>query len=65
MQGQIARAHDEVVGPWSAASRLNPAQAAPDQMNDADVAESVAFIEEHSQLALKNLARVAGVKKHA
>jgi hypothetical protein len=65
MQGQIARAQDEVVGPWSAATRLNPAQAAPDHMNDADVAESVAFIEEHSQLALKNLARVAGVKKHA
>ena len=39
MQGQVARAGDEAVGPWSAASRLNPAQAAPDHMDDPDVAE--------------------------
>jgi hypothetical protein len=28
-----------VVGPWSAATRLNPAQAAPEHMDDTDVAD--------------------------
>ena len=58
MQGQVARARDEVVGPWSAASRLNPAQAASDHMDDADVVESLAFTKEHTQAALENLERV-------
>ena len=58
----LARAGDEVVGPWSAASRLNPAQAAPDHIDDEDVAESLAFIKEHTQAALENLERVAAVE---
>ena len=62
MQGAVARAEDEVVGPWSAASRLNPAQAAPEHMDDADVAESLAFIKEHLQAALENLGRAAFVE---
>jgi hypothetical protein len=59
MQGAVARAEDEVVGPWSAASRLNPAQAAPEHMDDTDVAESLAFMKEHLQAALENLERAA------
>ena len=65
MQGQVARARDEAVGPWSAASRLNPAQAAPDHMDDPDVAESLAFMTEHMQAALENLERAAFVESHA
>ena len=61
MQGQVARARDEVVGPWSAASRLNPAQAAREHIDDADVAESLAFTKEHTQAALENLERAAAV----
>ena len=62
MQGQVARAGDETVGPWSTASRLNPAQAAPDHMDDPDVAESLAFVTEHRQAALENLERAASVE---
>ncbi len=65
MQGQVARARDEAVGPWSAASRLNPAQAAPDHMDDPDVAESLAFMTEHSRAALKNLERVTAMSAGA
>jgi hypothetical protein len=61
MQGQVARARDEAVGPWSAASRLNPAQAALDHIDDAHVAESLAFMIEHTRAALKNLERVTAV----
>ena len=59
MQGQVARVRHETVGPWNAASRLNPAQAALDHIDDADVAESLAFLIEHTRLALKNLERSA------
>jgi hypothetical protein len=55
MQGQVARARDEVVGPWSAASRLNPGQAALEHTDDPDVAESRAFVAEHLPAALSNL----------
>ena len=61
MQGQLARARDEVVGPWSAASRLNPGQAALEHIDDPDVAESLAFTKEHTQAALRNLERAAVV----
>jgi putative NAD(P)-binding protein len=57
MQGQVARARHEAVGPWSAASRLNPARAALDHLDDADVAESLAFMIEHTRSALANLKR--------
>lgn len=59
MEGQVARFRHETVGPWSAATRLNPARAAPDHTDDADVAESLAFVIEHTQDALKNLERAA------
>jgi hypothetical protein len=61
MQGLVARARHEAVGPWNAASRLNPARAALDQIDDADVAESLAFMIEHTREALKNLQRAATV----
>jgi hypothetical protein len=61
-QGQVARARDEVVGPWSAASRLNPAHAALEHIDDADVAESLAFTKEHTRAALRNLERAAAVE---
>jgi hypothetical protein len=57
MQGQVARARHEAVGPWNAASRLNPAQAALDHIDDADVAEPLAFVIEHTREALENLER--------
>lgn len=59
MEGQVARFRHETVGPWSAATRLNPARAALDHTDDADVAESLAFVIEHTQDALKNLERAA------
>ena len=62
MQGQVARARNEVVGPWSVASRLNPAQAALEHIDDADVAESLAFTKEHTHAALRNLERAAAVE---
>ena len=57
MGGQVARVRHEEIGPWTAATRLNPARAALDHIEDADVAESLAFMIEHTQDALKNLAR--------
>ena len=62
IQGQVARARHETVGPWSLASRLNPARAALDHIDDADVAESLAFVIEHTREALANLERAAGVR---
>ncbi len=56
MRGQVARVRHAEVGPWNAASRLNPARAVLDHIDDADVAESLAFTIEHTPLALKNLA---------
>lgn len=61
MQGQVARARDESVGPWDAASRLNPARAVIDHIEDADVAASLGFVVEHTRDALKNLERAAAV----
>jgi NAD(P)-binding Rossmann-like domain len=57
MQGQVARVRHETVGPWNAATRLNPARAALDHLDDADVAEALAFMIEHTREALKNLER--------
>jgi hypothetical protein len=62
MQGQVARVRDEAVGPWSAASRLNPARAAFDHLDDTDVAESLAFMIEHTGNALENLQRATGAR---
>ena len=57
MGGQVARLRHEEIGPWTAATRLNPARAALDHIDDADVAESLAFMIEHTRDALKNLVR--------
>jgi len=57
--GQVARARDETVGPWSSASRLNPARAALDHVDDPDVAGSLASVIEHTRPALENLERAA------
>jgi hypothetical protein len=62
MRGQVARARDETVGPWDAASRLNPARAALEHIDEADVAESLAYIVEHTRDALGNLERAAKVR---
>ena len=59
MSGQVARIRHETVGPWNASSRLNPARAAFDHIDDADVADSLAFLMEHTRDALKNLERAA------
>jgi hypothetical protein len=65
MQGQVARVRHEEVGPWNAGSRLNPARAALDHIDEADVAESLAFMIEHTREALKNLERTATVAGRA
>lgn len=64
MRGQVARARDEAVGRWNSVSRLNPARALPDHTNEADVAESQAFIIEHTREALANLERRGGSRRH-
>ena len=55
LRGQVARVRDEAVGAWNQASRLNPAQALFDHIEESDVAGSLAFIVEHTRDALKNL----------
>lgn len=59
MRGQVARARDERVGPWDAASRLNPARDMLDHIDDASVAHSLTFVIEHTRAALNNLERAA------
>ena len=61
MQGQVARVRHETVGPWNTASRLNPGRAALDHIDEADVADSLAFMIEHTRDALENLERTATV----
>ena len=65
MKGLVARARDEAVGPWVVTSRLNPARAALDHIDEADVSESLAFVIEHTRQALQNLERVAAVRSAA
>jgi hypothetical protein len=62
MQGQVARVRHGEVGPWNAATRLNPARAAFDHIDDADVADSLAYMIEHTGDALQNLQRTAGLR---
>ena len=57
MQGQVARARHEQVGAWTATTRLNPTRAALEHIDDAGVAESLAFVIEHIRDALENLGR--------
>ena len=58
MRGLVARARDEEVGPWQASSRLNPARAAVDHLDEAEVAASLALLLERTPAALENLGRV-------
>jgi hypothetical protein len=51
--------------PGNAASRLNPAQAALEHIDDLDVADSLAFLIEHTREALKNLEGVAARESRA
>lgn len=55
MKGQVARARDETVAAWNMASRLNPARAALDHIDQSDVAESLSFLIEHTRTAVANL----------
>lgn len=59
MQGQAARARHEQVGRWNLATRLNPARAALDHLDDPGVADSLTFIVEHMCDALANLERTS------
>jgi len=58
MKGTVARARHEGVGPWSAATRLNPARAMLDHIDDAEVADSLASIIEQTPAAFENLRHV-------
>jgi hypothetical protein len=59
MEGQAARARHELVGPWNAASRLNPAGALLEHTHDPEVVDSLTSMKEHARAALENLRRVA------
>jgi hypothetical protein len=59
MRGQVARARHEQVGPWTATTRLNPTRAALEHLDEPGVADSLAFVIEHTRDALKNLERIA------
>lgn len=59
MQGQVARARHEFVGPWNAATRLNPARALLEHIDEPGVADSLTSVIEHTREALQNLERVA------
>ena len=65
MKGQMARAVNGEVAAWNHASRLNPARAAADHMEDRGVAEARSVIRTHTQAALQNLERRATVGSHA
>jgi hypothetical protein len=59
MSGQTARSADEAVSTWTRASRLNPAEAVGEHLDDPVVTEALARIRTHSEAALQNLARRA------
>jgi NAD(P)-binding Rossmann-like domain len=58
MRGLARRARDESAGPWITGSRLNPARAVLDHVDDPQVAGSLAHMIEHVPEALANLERV-------
>ena len=59
MKGQVARAANGECAAWNNASRLNPARAAGDHMDDRGVADARSAIRTHSQAAVQNLERRA------
>jgi hypothetical protein len=62
MRGQVARVRHELVGPWNAATRLNPASALLDHIDEPGVAESLTSAIEHTREALENLKRLAAAE---
>ena len=65
MQGQVARVRHETVRPWNAASRLNPAQAVPDHIEDAESPNRWRSLIENTRAALENLKRITAVGAEA
>jgi cation diffusion facilitator CzcD-associated flavoprotein CzcO len=65
MRGQVARARHELIGPWNAATRLNPAGALLEHIDEPDVADSLTAVIEHTREALENLQRVAAASEAA
>jgi hypothetical protein len=65
MRGQVARARHELIGPWNAATRLNPAGALLEHIDEPDVADSLTSAIEHTREALENLRRVAAASEAA
>jgi putative NAD(P)-binding protein len=58
MRGQVARVRHELVGPWNATSRLNPASALLEHIDEPDVVASLTVAIEHTREALANLQRL-------
>ncbi len=59
LKGQVARAANVEVAAWNHASRLNPARAVADHMDDNGVAEARSVMRMHTQAAVQNLERRA------
>jgi hypothetical protein len=59
MNGQVARSANGDLAAWNHASRLNPARAAPDHMDDPRVAMARSAIRARTEAALQNLDRRA------
>jgi hypothetical protein len=57
MKGQTARAANSAVAAWNRASRLNPASAAADHMDDRRIAEALSSLRTNTEAALRNLER--------
>ncbi|HUR76923.1 MAG TPA: NAD(P)-binding protein [Acidimicrobiales bacterium] len=60
MTGLFARAADPEINAWNDASRLNPAAAARDHLDDPRVTDAFATIGQHLGGAMTNLARLTG-----
>jgi hypothetical protein len=61
LKGQTARAANSAVAAWNRTSRLNPASAAADHMDDPRIAEALSSVRTHTEAALQNLERRATV----
>ena len=61
MKGQTARSANSAVADWNRASRLNPARAAADHMDDRRIGEAISSMRTHTEAALQNLERRATV----
>jgi hypothetical protein len=66
MSGQVARVRAEgPVAAFTLGTRLNPAAAAAEHFDDAEVATAFAFLVENTGAALQNLERAAAAPAHA